>query len=282
MVVSAGHRDRTTTRSSLEPGDTLGFQAALVIGRFFEGMLENAVQAQLTYDGAYLDCDQNPLTGVAGTRDPPCVRTRIRAGYLRYNDCDSICDCNPCESGLWRVRFRHRVASTSTPTASERQAPAFETGIDGKECLIHWLIGTAPPPPNMRLVAREGQVDILWDNSQRDDARPAPEHHRLRVLPGLARRQLDAAVRHRRQHRSGWRACGRCWRSSTCRQRHRFGHRPRGDSLRAGDPGSGRAVLPRVVPRASVPAAAATSRVHRRSDRHGAGAGRAACATTAS
>ena len=42
-------------------GDTLGFQAALVIGQFFEGMVENAVQAQLTYDGVYLDCDADTV-----------------------------------------------------------------------------------------------------------------------------------------------------------------------------------------------------------------------------
>jgi hypothetical protein len=46
----------------------------------------------------------------------------------------------------------------------EEARTGVQTGIDGKECLIHWLIGTAPPPPNMRLVAKENQVDILWNN----------------------------------------------------------------------------------------------------------------------
>ena len=40
----------------------------------------------------------------------------------------------------------------------------FMTGIDGKECLINWLVSTAPPPPRMRLVGQEGIVDVLWDN----------------------------------------------------------------------------------------------------------------------
>jgi hypothetical protein len=39
------------------------------------------------------------------------------------------------------------------------------TGVDGKETQIHWLVGTAPPPPNMRIddCAREG-LAIYWDN----------------------------------------------------------------------------------------------------------------------
>ena len=40
----------------------------------------------------------------------------------------------------------------------------FTTGVDGKECLIHWLIGTAPPPPTMRLISKENEIDVLWDN----------------------------------------------------------------------------------------------------------------------
>src|SRR5262245_5037278 len=75
ILVSAGPFGRTqvvTTFRTVDPGDTLSFQAALVLGRGYDGMMENAVQAQLTYDGVYLDCDGDPLTGTDGRETPVC------------------------------------------------------------------------------------------------------------------------------------------------------------------------------------------------------------------
>jgi hypothetical protein len=154
MTVSAG------PFTIVNPGDTLGFQAALVIGRLFDGMKENAVQAQLTYDGVYLDCDEDPTTGILGRETPICAPV---TGRFAPDPCDPDCqvvpqppDCLepvPAEGCIWVNADCEVEAETD-----------FKTGVDGKECLIHWLIGTAPPPPNMRVVTREHQVDVLWDN----------------------------------------------------------------------------------------------------------------------
>ena len=50
----------------LNPGDTLVFQTAYVIGEGPDGMVENAVNAQRVFNGQYIDADKNPGTGVDG------------------------------------------------------------------------------------------------------------------------------------------------------------------------------------------------------------------------
>jgi hypothetical protein len=159
MCVSAG------PFATMEEGDTLGFQAALVIGRLFEGLLENGVQAQLTYDGAYLDCDEDPLTGLNGRETALCP-PRFQ-GTFCVNVCDSTCligsACDASREDVCVVRVTDACKYVNADCEEEKKT-GIDTGVEGKECLIHWLIGTAPPPPNMRLIAKEGQVDILWDN----------------------------------------------------------------------------------------------------------------------
>lgn len=163
MVVSAGRNPSDPddhTFETIEAGDTLAFQAALVIGPGFNGMIDNAVQAQLTYDGAYLDCDQDLRTGVSGRETRLCPAEHQGETFC-YNACDSLCDCSADQN--CRVTVQNECVFVNADCELEAET-GEQTGIDGKECLIHWLIGTAPPPPNLRLIAREGQVDILWDN----------------------------------------------------------------------------------------------------------------------
>jgi len=60
IVISVGPFD------VIEPGETFEVDFALVIGRFFDGMIESAAQAKLTYDGVWFDRDADPATGVGG------------------------------------------------------------------------------------------------------------------------------------------------------------------------------------------------------------------------
>ena len=41
----------------------------------------------------------------------------------------------------------------------------FRTGVAGNETRINWIVGTAPPPPNMRVddSQRDG-VAVYWSN----------------------------------------------------------------------------------------------------------------------
>src|SRR5439155_23849823 len=77
--------------------------------------------------------------------------------------CDSACDLEPNDPNCSGSVPADGCIWVNADCDVERQT-GVPTGVDGKECLIHWLIGSAPPPPNMRLAARENQVDILWDN----------------------------------------------------------------------------------------------------------------------
>ena len=157
MVVSAG------PFAQVDPGDTLGFQAALVIGHFFDGMVENAVQAQLTYDGVYLDCDEDPSTGLDNRETRVCGPAQAGQN-LRINPCDSLCDFAPPSDPECFVNVPAEGCEWINADCLIEQQTGFPTGELGKECLIHWLVSTAPPPPRMRLVGRENQIDVLWDN----------------------------------------------------------------------------------------------------------------------
>ncbi|MBI4721348.1 MAG: hypothetical protein HY770_09050 [Chitinivibrionia bacterium] len=163
MLVSAG------PFTELMPESTLVFQVAFVIGNRLGGVLSNAASAQLTYDGAWFDMDIDSTTGVDGketafynpTRNllyavedsctDPFAQTPVPPGQTVYvnGDCD-------------RERFfKERCGYGDSRT----QQAKYRTGVDGKETQINWLVGTAPPPPNMRIDcnSREGLV-IYWDN----------------------------------------------------------------------------------------------------------------------
>ena len=175
MVVSAG------PFSVVEAGESLGFQAALVLGRGFEGLVANAVQAQLTYDGVYLDCDEDPSTGVSNRETAVCPSDAITpgtafpiggtwpAGVLpnasNVSWCADYIACQgqpPSNQDCW-VQIRDNCEYINADCKIEEQT-GFPTGVDGRECLINWLVGTAPPPPRMRVVSNENRVDIVWDN----------------------------------------------------------------------------------------------------------------------
>jgi hypothetical protein len=166
ILVSAGsfgRRQEGAEFKLVDPGDTLSFQAALVIGRGFEGMLDNAVQAQLTFDGVYLDCDGDPSTGLDGRETPVCG-PEFTGQTLRIDPCDSTCDFAPPSDDKCYVNVPPEGCVYINGDCPLEEQTGIRTGIEGKECLIHWLVSTAPPPPRMRLVASENRVDILWDN----------------------------------------------------------------------------------------------------------------------
>ncbi|MGA9119101.1 MAG: hypothetical protein WB699_07010, partial [Bacteroidota bacterium] len=64
MLMSAG------PFAELVPESTLVFQTAFVCGEGLEGMISNASNAQLTFDGAWFNLDGNRLTGIDGRETP--------------------------------------------------------------------------------------------------------------------------------------------------------------------------------------------------------------------
>ena len=156
IVVSAGP-------FNLEIGDSLRFQSALVVGRGYEGMIANAEQAQLTFDGVYVNCDEDPLTGVDKRETRVCGPAEPGTPPLRVNPCDSLCDFAPPLEPCY-VQIPNEGCVYVNADCEQERFTGQPTGVLGDECLVHWLIGTAPPPPRMRLHATENRVDIMWDN----------------------------------------------------------------------------------------------------------------------
>ncbi|MBD3178643.1 MAG: hypothetical protein GF417_03050 [Candidatus Latescibacteria bacterium] len=147
----------------LMPGDTLTLQVAVAIGRGRNGMLETAAKAASVFEGNWFNIDGNPQTGINGretpvpgpvTMDPDTCdsdftqESAMRGEYLWINlDCDR-------ERQLWNSKC---PKGDATPES-------YMTGVDGKESHINWLVGTAPPPPGIRIVPGDGKVTLLWNN----------------------------------------------------------------------------------------------------------------------
>jgi hypothetical protein len=153
--------------SRLNPGESLTFQTAYVIGNGQAGFRRNAVSAQRVFNGQYIDADQNEMTGIDGKER--CLRALEPGDEVIWNDpCDTLevedpphrsseCkwvdgDCNPC------------------------------TGVGGAEQLINWVGTTAPPPPSLNTdptidpfvipgleafvpPAGDKKVVLQWDNA---------------------------------------------------------------------------------------------------------------------
>jgi len=151
--------------AELLPGSTLVFQTAFAIGTGMEGLLQNAASAQFTYNGAWFNLDGNPTTGVAGreTRvDGPATGISIDS-CLYHNQLPidvprgtTIWINNDCDK---EEQYRHDCGY------AESDSIKFKTGIGGAEAQVYWLVGTAPPPPEMRLDAASADgVTVYWDN----------------------------------------------------------------------------------------------------------------------
>jgi hypothetical protein len=149
----------------LPPGSTLVFQTAFVIGERHTGMLANAASAQLTFEGAWFDADNDNSTGVAGRETPvhgpatgvsidtcrfatePPVNVQREQTVWINNDC--------AREELFRIGCGY----------APEDSVLFMTGVDGMETHIFWLVGTAPPPPSIRIdSANRDGVAVYWDD----------------------------------------------------------------------------------------------------------------------
>jgi hypothetical protein len=163
MLVSAGPFEE------LFPESTLVFQVCFVVGAHLAGILENGASAQLTYDGAWFDSDIDSTTGVDGKETAVYNNTR-NIIYVNEDSCQNPFGQTPVPPGATvyvngdcdrEKFFKERCGYGDSRTEQAK----YRTGVGGKETQIHWLVGTAPPPPVMRVDcnSREGLV-VYWDN----------------------------------------------------------------------------------------------------------------------
>ena len=152
--------------SELAPGATLVFQTAFVIGEGMRGMIENGANAQLTYNGAWFNLDGDNLTGIAGRETPvlgpidividTCVSGATGTPIFWPDKEIPIWVNNDCgEEDVFRSACNY----------TEADSAKYMTGVAGQETQVFWIVGTAPPPPSIRIdaAAAEGVV-VYWDN----------------------------------------------------------------------------------------------------------------------
>jgi hypothetical protein len=176
-VLSSGRKDDNSTTAndykilmavgpfSIEPGETQYVDFAFVCGDGLEDMLDHAAIAQLVYQGCFYDADNDPDTGVDGRE------TMIIGPYDDFmpDPCNSPVkyDLAPketawanrdCSEEIWKWQYQECY----TPPAIDKSR--YVTGLWGQETRLNWITGSAPPPPNIRLVPHDCAVTVLWDN----------------------------------------------------------------------------------------------------------------------
>jgi hypothetical protein len=148
----------------IPPDCTMKIQTCFVIGSREPGLRTNGSAAVLTFGGAWFDLDGDGGTGIAGRetlikgpasvqidtcKNPTQAPIDVARGSTVYinNDC-----------GQERI-FKDACGY------SDEDSARFMTGIGGAESQIFWIVGTAPPPPNMRIddTSKDGVV-LYWDN----------------------------------------------------------------------------------------------------------------------
>ena len=150
--------------ASLNPGESLVFQTAYVIGEGQAGFRANAVSAQKVYNGFFLNLDDNPETGVDGRER--CLQILEQGEEIVWDD--------PCDTLNTTISIK-RTPPCNTSDARYVDADCDPcTGVQGAETLVHWVGTTAPPPPHsntdpdLRAIldpTGNRKVVIEWDNA---------------------------------------------------------------------------------------------------------------------
>ncbi|MGD8414012.1 MAG: hypothetical protein PVF33_07255 [Candidatus Latescibacterota bacterium] len=152
--------------SELPPGTTLVFQTAFAIGAGMRGMIENGANAQLTYNGAWFNLDGDNLTGIAGRETPVYGPIEIVIDTCISGSTGTPVFWPDKENPIWVNNDcgKEQVFKTAC-NYSDRDSLKYMTGVNGQETQVYWIVGTAPPPPSIRIdaAAAEGVV-IYWDN----------------------------------------------------------------------------------------------------------------------
>jgi hypothetical protein len=147
--------------------DPLEINLAYVCGEGLDGMLQSAANATLLFRGFWVDRDGDPNTGVNGRETKvtgpvedwypdPCKYPDLRIDVPAKEVCWTNLDCG---RELWE--YSNYLGCYNSPFSDFRR---YATGINGKEYQVFWVAGSAPPPPNIRLIPGDGKVTILWDN----------------------------------------------------------------------------------------------------------------------
>jgi hypothetical protein len=140
-------------------------QVAFVAGEGLEGMLASAASATMAFKGNWFDIDGNPQTGILG-RETPLPGP---VSGIDPDSCDTDLELLAASKGevLWINNDCREELELWDDTRCNKGDATFEdyqTGVNGRETNVKWLVGSAPPPPNMRILPGDHKIVLLWDN----------------------------------------------------------------------------------------------------------------------
>lgn len=152
----------------LAPRQSILLDIAYVAGEGLDGFLDNAAYAKLVYSGTWVDKDKKPKTGIDGREaifigdansalngvsPDPCAG----ADKIKVAERDTLWINGDCfdEKELWEYPDCFKGTTLFRD---------FRTGVNGRETQINWITSVTPPAPNMRAVAGDGVVGLIWDN----------------------------------------------------------------------------------------------------------------------
>lgn len=175
--------------SDLAPGESLTFQACMVVGDRDQGVISNATEAALTFYGAYFDRDSDPSTGIQGRETKVCLSDFEDQGptsplFDLFQDCADSTELlgeNPpspigendldAQGCAWINADCPFEEARGKKDICEQDGGAIDpailqgcTGVQGKEFNVPWLVGLAPDPPGMRIWETDGRVQIFWNS----------------------------------------------------------------------------------------------------------------------
>ena len=151
----------------IPPDCTMKIQTCFVIGNRGPGLELNGSAAVLTFEGAWFNLvgDDPVPTGWGGRETRVDGPANVQVDTCRFGPTRPPIDVprgttiyvnNDCgQEELFRDACGY----------SDEDSAKFMTGVGGAETQIFWIVGTAPPPPHMRIDdTSTGGVTIYWDN----------------------------------------------------------------------------------------------------------------------
>jgi len=160
---------------SLPPDTFLTFQTAFVVGEGREGMIRNAVGAQLIFDGAWRNADGSPETGIDGKET--CLRPgRDDAGLIQWD--------NPCDTAAVVLSFDW-PGYCAPDLYVDNDCDDCTPTVRGAETLVNWVGTVAPASPgtnadapgSLAIDAPGGNREVIlrWDNLSELKADPVQQ-----------------------------------------------------------------------------------------------------------
>jgi hypothetical protein len=147
----------------LEPGEILSFTIAFVVGEGLDGMIANAANARIMYEGTWFNLDGDPRTGVAGRETPilgPASGVVIDPCDPRYSDPIDV----PAREVVWINNDCEKEDEFMSACGySSADSAEFRTGVGGKETQVHWILGYNAVVVGTALDIKPGNCDNTFN-----------------------------------------------------------------------------------------------------------------------